>query len=237
VSADDNERWGIERLASRMRIDQSPHGAAAYRLAAAVRLLVDRTVGTEASTEMLEQAAEQVRALADEFAAHRQRDLYESFAETANAGRPSAFFDRSPVVGGANALAPPMTLEVVDGMIIGRVRFGTAYEGPPGYVHGGFVAAAFDDVLGLAQSLSNRAGMTGTLTVRYRRPTPLHADLVFEGRLVSVEGRKILTEGVSRGPDGEVTAEAEALFVTVDFERMAELKRARLAREEQERGS
>jgi acyl-coenzyme A thioesterase PaaI-like protein len=122
-------------------------------------------------------------------------------------------------------------------VIIGRVRFGTAYEGPPGFVHGGFVAAAFDDVLGLAQSLSNRAGMTGTLTVRYRRPTPLHTDLVFEGRLVSVDGRKILTEGVSRGPDGEVTAEAEGLFVTVDFERMAELKRARLAREEQERGA
>ena len=225
---------GGEHLADRMRIEDSPHRTASHALAEAVRRLVDRTVGTEAPTELLERAAAEVGAWADTFAEHRQRDLYEGFAETANAGRPSAFFDRSPIVGGANGLAPPMSLEVRDGVILGRVRFGTAYEGPPGFVHGGFVAAAFDDVLGLAQSLSNRAGMTGTLTVRYRRPTPLHTDLVFEGRLLGVERRKILTEGEVRAPDGTVTAEADAVFVTVDFERMAEMKRLRLEQEERE---
>ena len=42
--------------------------------------------------------------------------------------------------------------------------------------HGGYVAAAFDEVLGLAQDLGGQSGMTGTLTIKYRRPTPLHAD-------------------------------------------------------------
>ena len=32
-------------------------------------------------------------------------------------------------------------------------RFGAAYEGPPGSVHGGIIAAAFDEVLGMTQSL------------------------------------------------------------------------------------
>ena len=63
---------------------------------------------------------------------------------------------------------------------LGLVRFGSAYEGPPGHVHGGFVAAAFDEVLGYVQSLGGRPGMTGTLTVRYRSPTPLYTELRFE---------------------------------------------------------
>ena len=33
-------------------------------------------------------------------------------------------------------------LEQLDDRIVGRARFGVAYEGPPGCVHGGYVAAA-----------------------------------------------------------------------------------------------
>ena len=62
-------------------------------------------------------------------------------------------------------------------MIKGTVTFGSAYEGPPGHVHGGYVAAAFDELLGMTQSLGGMPGMTGTLTVRYRRPTPLRTEL------------------------------------------------------------
>ena len=43
----------------------------------------------------------------------------------------------------------------------GPGRVGPAYEGPPGCVHGGFIAAAFDEVLGSTQSLSGSPGMTG----------------------------------------------------------------------------
>jgi acyl-CoA thioesterase FadM len=64
--------------------------------------------------------------------------------------------------------------------------------------------------------------MTATLTIRYRRPTPLHRDLRFEGVLERVDGRKIFTSG--RCYDGEtLTAEAEGLFIHVDFQRIAEL--------------
>ncbi len=65
--------------------------------------------------------------------------------------------------------------------VIGHANFGVAYEGPPGYVHGGIIAAAFDEVLGMAQSLTGNPGMTGTLSIRYRRPDPcLLTELVFE---------------------------------------------------------
>ena len=68
--------------------------------------------------------------------------------------------------------------------------------------------------------------MTGTLTVRYRKPTPLHEELLFEARLVRVEGRKIFTEStVSAG--GVLTAEAEGIFISAREGSMQELMRKR----------
>jgi acyl-coenzyme A thioesterase PaaI-like protein len=85
------------------------------------------------------------------------------------------------------------------------------------------VAAAFDELLGMAQSLGGKPGMTGTLTVRYRRPHPLHTPIHFEAELVRVEGRKIFTTGRSHTDDGELRAEAEGIFISVDFSKIAEL--------------
>jgi acyl-CoA thioesterase FadM len=87
------------------------------------------------------------------------------------------------------------------------------------------VAAAFDEALGMAQAMTGQPGMTGTLTVRYRRPTPLHTELHFRARVERVEGRKIFAAGTLHA--GEVLcAEAEGVFITVDFERFrAEVER------------
>jgi acyl-coenzyme A thioesterase PaaI-like protein len=137
-----------------------------------------------------------------------------------------AFFDRSPFIGLANPLAAPITLEARgegdDRWVEGRGIFHAAYEGPPGNLHGGFVAAAFDEVLGFAQSLSGTVGMTGTLTVRYRSPTPLYQELRFRAQVDGVEGRKIFTSGTCHAGD-RLTAEAEAIFVSVDFSKIKDL--------------
>jgi hypothetical protein len=91
----------------------------------------------------------------------------------------------------------------------GTVVFGAAYEGPPGHVHGGLVAAMFDELLGFAQ-LS--AGFTGTLTVRYRKPTPLHKTLTMKAWPDRVDGRKRIIKGTCH--DGEtLLSEAEGLFI------------------------
>lgn len=129
------------------------------------------------------------------------------------------FLDRSPLSGRANPVAPPMTMSHDGERVVGTVTFGPAYEGPPGHVHGGWVASAFDEVMGMAQGLSATPGMTGSLEVAYRRPTPLGATLRFEGWVDEVEGRKIRTRALARSSAGEVLAEATGLFVAVDFER------------------
>jgi len=56
--------------------------------------------------------------------------------------------------------------------------------------------------------------MTGTLTVRYRKPTPLRTDLHMEARCLGRDGRKIRTwAGLYHGD--LMTAEAEGIFVEV----------------------
>jgi acyl-coenzyme A thioesterase PaaI-like protein len=194
------------------------------RLAGAVRRLVDRIIATDAPVEVIDAATTDVERTADRFDGFGRYQLYKGYAETANAGDPYAFFDRSPIIGKGNPLAPPLELDVVDGRVHGRAHFGAAYEGPPGCVHGGFIAAAFDDLLGLAQSLSGLPGMTGTLTIRYRKPTPLHTDLTFDAELVKVDGRKKFTRGELRNPAGDVTAEAEAVFISVELERFLQMQ-------------
>jgi acyl-coenzyme A thioesterase PaaI-like protein len=208
--------------------DISPRRAEMRRLADAGRLVIERMAATDAPHDAIERAAELLEAAAAELSGPGRQRTYEGFAESANAGgAPNAHFDHSPIMGMANPIAAPAQIESGgEDVIVMRMQFGSAYEGPPGAVHGGVVAGAFDELLGMTQSLSEQPGMTGTLTVRYRRPTPLHRELRFEGRLERVEGRKIFTSG--RCFDGDVvTAEAEGLFIHVDFERIAAMAIAR----------
>ena len=65
----------------------------------------------------------------------------------------------------ANPFAPPIRLTVANDKVLGHANFGAPFEGTPGNVHGGFVAAAFDQVLFMAQSLTGIPAMTRTLTV------------------------------------------------------------------------
>ncbi|MBW2383817.1 MAG: PaaI family thioesterase, partial [Deltaproteobacteria bacterium] len=166
------------------------------RLADAMRLVIERLVPSNAPVEEMRRAAEALERYADMLKAHPRLKRAVGHAESANAGDVGAFFDQSPLIGLANPLAPPIVIGRTGELTAAaRVTFGSAYEGPPGSVHGGYVAAAFDEVLGYVQSLSSNSGFTGTLTVRYRQPTPLHEELRFEAEILRVEGRKIFTQG------------------------------------------
>lgn len=201
------------------------------RLAAAMRRVIDHLVTSDAPEAELRAAADALERYATRLATHPRRKLPAGFSEVANAGDVLGFFDMSPLIGLSNPMSPPISLRVDGETVRGTATFGAAYEGPPGHVHGGFVAAAFDEVLGFAQSLAGNPGMTGTLTVRYRKPTPLHVELRFEARVLRVEGRKIFTEG--RVYAGEtLTAEAEGLFISVDLARMRAFAESRRKQEE-----
>lgn len=199
------------------------------RLADAMRRVIAHMVLSDAPEEELAAAADALERYADRLASHPKLERIMGHPESANAGNVAAFFDQSPLIGLANPLAPPLTIgRTGDRTAAATGTFGFAYEGPPGHVHGGFVAAAFDEVLGFVQSLGGNPGMTGRLTVHYRKPTPLHVELRFEAQLLRVEGRKIFTASQLYAGD-DLKAEAEGLFVSIPPERLRGLAKERAA--------
>jgi acyl-coenzyme A thioesterase PaaI-like protein len=86
------------------------------------------------------------------------------------------------------------------------------YEGPPGLVHGGVSALILDQLLGEAAAAGGGAGMTGRLTLHYRRPTPL-GDLSMEAWVEKRDGIKTIVKGHIKDAEGNVTVEAEGLFI------------------------
>ena len=66
--------------------------------------------------------------------------------------------------------------------------------------------------MGMAQIVGKQPGMTGRLSVRYLRPTPLKTELQLEAWLDRVEGRKTVVAAEMRNGD-VVTATCEALFI------------------------
>jgi uncharacterized protein (TIGR00369 family) len=118
------------------------------------------------------------------------------------------------VTGGANPHALPLLIEVRDGGVRAEVVFRPLHEGPPGAVHGGISAMILDHLLGQAVAAAGSAGMTGTLTVRYRRPVPYGTPLVATAEYTRTEGRKTWAEGRISLLDGESLVEATGLFIT-----------------------
>ncbi len=197
------------------------------RLADAMRHVIAHMVLSDAPEEELSAAADALERYGERLASHPKLTRVMGHPEAANAGNVAAFFDQSPLIGLANPLAPPIKIARSGPLTAeATATFGSAYEGPPGHVHGGFVAAAFDEVLGYVQSLGGNPGMTGRLIVHYRRPTPLHVELRFEAELIREEGRKIFTEARVFAGD-ELTAEAEGLFVSIPRERLEGLAKRR----------
>lgn len=212
--------------------DLAPRRRATWRVGDAMRAIIDRLVDTRAPEDDLNAIAERLEATGTHLEQFEFGRNYEGYGEasTAGGGPPSGHADFSPLLGRANPLAPPMRFRLEGEVVVADVTFGHAYEGPPGHVHGGLVSAAFDEVLGATQAMSGSPGMTGTLTVIYRKPTPLHLPLRFEATLDEVDGRKIhcssrLYAADAHDPDGEPTLRAEAtgLFISVDFTKLAEM--------------
>lgn len=183
---------------------------ALYRpLADAVRDLVDATIRTTVDDDTIRQAQADVEALVARLRA-RQLDgpagvRFNSEARAWNWG--------NAVVGQRNALAPPLELvRDADGLMHADVVLGAAYEGPPGLVHGGVSALLLDHLMGETASAGHsRVTLTGTLTMRYRRGTPL-GPLRLEGRIDREDGRKVYVVATLADAEG-VTVEADGVFI------------------------
>ena len=118
----------------------------------------------------------------------------------------------SPVSGRRNPIAPPIRLWRDDHEVRGEVSFSPTYAGPPNSVHGGIIAAVFDELLAMANVVSGTSGFTGTLNIKYHQRTPLDRPIELWAVNEKSSGRKQFCRGEMR-VDGKVTASAEGLFI------------------------
>ncbi|MFM7525793.1 MAG: PaaI family thioesterase [Actinomycetota bacterium] len=198
---------------------------ARVELADEVRAMIREIISTDASAEEIRRARDHVHAGVEALLT-KAHGTPPGVGEAALIERSRNFLARSPMMGSINPIAVPITLTVVNegaqAVVEARVVFTNTYEGAPGCVHGGFVASAFDEVLGVAQSASGNPGMTANLSVDYRSPTPILRELVFRGWCERIDGRKIFTRGTVHHGD-TLCAEASALFIAMRPELFAKL--------------
>lgn len=174
----------------------------------AVRGLVDATIRTEVDDDEVRAVQAEVEALAERLRTRQLDGAYGVRFSSGGRGRPWG----NPVVGLRNAAAPPLVVERdPSGRAWSSFRLGAAFEGPPGLVHGGVSAMILDQLLGEATGAGGKPGMTGTLTMRYRRGTPL-GELSAEAWIERSEGIKTWARGQISDAEG-VTVEAEGLFI------------------------
>ncbi len=178
-------------------------------LAESLRRLIDISIRTEAGAAAVAAATSKIDSAAAElsgalkpgpFGVHRNPD-----------GQTIAW--GTAVVGLRNPIAPPLVIHhEPDGVVWSEFVLGAAYEGPPDTVHGGVCALVLDHVLGATAHQPDKPAFTGTLTLRYRRPTALGRPLRAQAHVERVEGVKTFAVGHLADEHG-VTVEAEGIFI------------------------
>ena len=99
--------------------------------------------------------------------------------------------------------------------MVAETVLGVAYEGPPGYLHGGMSGLLMDQLLGAAAISAGLWGMTVRLELDYRGPVPLDVPIVLRGRVVEDAGRRTVTAGTIARADApdRTLVEARGVFV------------------------
>jgi acyl-coenzyme A thioesterase PaaI-like protein len=191
-------------------------------LAAAIRELIGVGVTALAPADTLAEAAAQIRRVAGALRSHVPDGPTARYPRLGSVSGPADVMPFDPVMGPLNPLAPPLAFTVGEAGVTASVAFTTPYEGPPGCVHGGVIAACFDQVLNVANLLAGVPGPTVSLEVRYLKPTPLGTALLFVASPPVVDGRQVRTTGVLRAGE-TVVAEASGVFVPLPLERVMAL--------------
>lgn len=107
---------------------------------------------------------------------------------------------------------------------------GPEHVGWSGVIHGGLISTLLDEAMAYALIYSGAFGVTGQLSVRFRRPLRVGERVAVTARVLEIRGRLIRAAGEVRrlgeavgfpegrsgqGVPGDVIAEAEATFVKV----------------------
>jgi uncharacterized protein (TIGR00369 family) len=102
-----------------------------------------------------------------------------------------------------------------DGSVVSFPSVSSAFEGHPGYLHGGIIATLLDEAMSKAVRARGSSSMTRKMEVDYLHPVASETPLRLEGRVVRNEPRKHWAEARILDEKGMVLAEAKGFFIEV----------------------
>jgi acyl-coenzyme A thioesterase PaaI-like protein len=196
--------------------------------AAALRRLGHALVGHECDEAMLRRIAELAERTAVEVEQNTPRSrpiasmkkrLWEKPTED---GEAMTHFPECVVSGSANPMGVAMQVRRDGEEAVADLNLGPAFEGAPRRAHGGIVAAVFDDIMGYVLMVHRVPAFTGRLTVNYRAPVPVGADVTVRARVVRRDGRKLFMAAEMCPADDPAApiCDAEGLFIAIRPDRL-----------------
>ena len=198
---------------------EATYWQARQRLASATRALNEKLVSTDIDPELAAALIEKIEGLAAELSQAQQVTGLVDMAKRGQRGTIDDVMGELVSVGGrSHPCSPELRWQEASNRITGTVKFSQAFEGPPGHVHGGWVAGVLDHLMGMTHVRTGHPGMTGGLSVRYLKPTPLNQVIEVSAQATELDDKR--TEVKAEMRFGETTtAKAEAIFVRVDREK------------------
>lgn len=177
-------------------------------LTQSVRRLIDVTIRSEVDSDVAAEAKAHIDRAVDLLSAELTPGSYG--VRTGADGRPKPW--GNVLIGARNPIALPLVIHrESDGAVHTEFELGAAYEGAAGHVHGGVCAMILDHVLAAPAHQPGKVAVTGTLTVRYVRPTRL-GRLRARAWIDRVDGAKTYVVGNIADSEG-ATVEASGVFI------------------------
>jgi acyl-coenzyme A thioesterase PaaI-like protein len=104
------------------------------------------------------------------------------------------------------------------GRVTGRINIPGKFQGWPGIVHGGIIAAILDEAAGrtATETIPNQVYLTGTMNVRYRHPVKCETPLLVEAEMIHRKGRVVTSRSKLLDESRLVLAEAEIVYVQLE---------------------
>jgi acyl-coenzyme A thioesterase PaaI-like protein len=172
-----------------------------------VRRLVDAAIRSDVDRETISAARELIDSATELLAA---RVVPGSFGVRRTIDGGTVAWGNA-AIGLRNAIAPPLVIHHDAQRVCTDVELGAAYEGPPGHVHGGVCALILDHLLGATAHQPGKPAFTGTITIKYLRPTKL-GRLHAEAHVDREEDSKTFAVGHISDTEG-ITVQAEGVFI------------------------
>jgi hypothetical protein len=148
--------------------------------AGAIRRLSSLLLSLEHAHPTVEAILAQISEWESELSAAVPRDSAPRIGADDDGSR-RVYLDHATDIGAFNPCFPEYRFDHLDGETAsGCVNFPLVYEGPPGLVHGGFIAVFFDCVMQHQNCVAGLSGKTRSLQVTFRRPTPVLTELRFD---------------------------------------------------------